>query len=332
LRIKTLLCVATAAVGFSATAAVASASATTLSGAGSTLIAPLEHEWATAWGSATGNTINYAAVGSGSGEKDANAGSVTFGASDAPAAAYPGSCATCKWIPWALTATGIGYNIKGVKNGLHLTGKILGEIYDGQITNWDSSQIKAINKGKKLPNQAIAVFFRSDGSGDSWAFTNYLSKVYPTITQKIGSASIQPSFPVGAGKSGNSGVASAVKSTPGGIGYISASYLIAQGITTAYVENAKKYFAPPGLSNIAAAATGKISTSNPDVQNSSGKYAYPIATFTNIIIPGNPQDVPLLQSFITYALTSGRNIGEGIDFAPIPKGIQSADLSIVNGL
>jgi phosphate transport system substrate-binding protein len=338
LRIHRLICAAAIAAGVSAAPLAANAAAATLTGAGSTLIAPLENEWAAAWGAATGNKVIYSSVGSGTGEKDAAAGSVTFGASDAPAAAFPGSCGGCKFIPWALTATGVGYNVPGAhfkghnNSGLKLTGAVLAEIYTGQITNWDDPAIKRLNKGVRMPNLRIAVFYRSDGSGDSYAFTNYLSKVSATFRSKVGGASVTPTFPVGVGEKGNSGVASAVKANPGGIGYISASYLIAQGISTAYVQNRHHYYAPPGLANIAAAASGPIDVTNPDIQNAPQKYAYPISTFTNVIVPANPTQVSLLQSFVQYDLTTARATGEGIDFAPIPKSVQQADLAAINSI
>ena len=140
------------------------------------LIAPLEAEWGAAWGNQTGNTVNYAAVGSGTGYKDIAAGLVDFGASDAPLSVYSSPpCSNCVQIPWGLTATGVSFHVNGLKR-LHLTGPVLAKIYLGQITNWNDPALERLN-GHKLPKLPISVFYRSDSSGDTYAFTRYLSDV-----------------------------------------------------------------------------------------------------------------------------------------------------------
>jgi phosphate transport system substrate-binding protein len=315
----------------------------TLNGAGSTLVAPLENEWATGFKNATGNTVNYAGVGSGTGITDISKRIVDFGASDAPLTSAQASTCTvsgvgCVEIPWALSATGIGYNLPGIGNGLKLTGKILSEIYLGQITTWNNSAITKINKGVHLPNLKITPVFRSDGSGDTYAFTNYLSDINSAFASKVGYATTV-TFPAsnGVGSKGNSGVATTVENTSGAIGYISASYLIAQKISTAKVQNNKGNYEYPGLNNIANAASkvtgipaGGLHIVNPP---KSEKIAYPISTFTYAIVPSNGgNNASLLQSFLTYAVTTGRNFGLGIDFAPIPSVIQHADESLISGL
>src|SRR3984885_9408199 len=156
-------------------AAAASAATPTLNGAGSTLVAPIEAEWAAVWDTANSTLVNYSPVGSGTGEKDIAAGLVDFGASDAPLSIYPTAPANLVQIPWALTATGVSYHLNGVKPKtavLKLTGTVLAQIYLGQITNWDSKTIKKLNKGVKIPNKKIQVFWRSDGSGDTYLIAN----------------------------------------------------------------------------------------------------------------------------------------------------------------
>ncbi len=340
LHFKRLICVAAVAFGTSAaTGITASAMAGTLQGAGSTLVAPLESEWAAAFQNATGNTVHYAAVGSGSGITDISSGLVDFGASDAPLTATqaagctktaPNSCIT---IPWALSATGIGYNIPSVGNGLKLNGNVLAEIYSGAITNWDNSAITALNKGVRLPSLAIVPVWRSGGSGDTYAFTNFLSQVNAAWAKTYGYAT-SINFPVGAQASGNAGVASKVLSTPGAIGYISGSYLISAGVHTAQVENAARKFEFPNPNSIAnAAATvhsvpaAGVSIVNPP---KSQKIAYPISTFTYAIVPSNPPQAQLLKQFLTFDVTTGRSYGFTLDFVAIPKVVENAAIAAIN--
>ncbi|HTU96018.1 MAG TPA: phosphate ABC transporter substrate-binding protein PstS, partial [Solirubrobacteraceae bacterium] len=194
-----------ASAGFISTAA-ASADSGTLNGAGSTLVAPLEAEWAAAFNSRTGNTVNYNPVGSGTGIADITSRTVDFGASDAPLTpSQAGSCNGCVEIPWALSATGVGYNVPGAGKKLHLTGTLLAQIYLGNITTWNNPAIQKVNKGVHLPNLKITPVFRSDGSGDTYAFTNYLSQVNSTWRSKVGLGTAV-SFPTGASGKGNSGV------------------------------------------------------------------------------------------------------------------------------
>jgi phosphate transport system substrate-binding protein len=335
-HLKRLLCVAAVAIGANATIMTASAFAATITGAGSTLVAPLEHEWASAYQNSSGNSVTYAAVGSGTGIADITSRVVDFGASDAPmTSSQAGSCNGCVQIPWALSATGIGYNIPGVGNGLKLTGSILAQIYLGQITTWNNAAITKINKGVKLPSLKITPVFRSDGSGDTYAFTNYLSDINSTWAKSKGYATTV-SFGSGVGAKGNSGVAAAVTSTSGSIGYISASYLIAQHISTAAVQNAKGNFEYPSLSNIenAAAIVKSVPSTGLPIVNppKSQKTAYPISTFTNAIVPKSPKNADLLKSFLTFAVTNGRNMGVGLDFAPIPSVVQKYDESVISSL
>ncbi len=179
-RLASLVCAGLSA-GLVFGLSTAAASASTLVGAGSTLVAPIEAEWAAAWGNTTGNTVTYAAVGSGSGESDIAKGLVDFGASDAPLSVYSGVPGNLVQIPWALTATGVSYHINGLRlprhTNLHLTGSVLAQIYLGQITNWDSPAIKKLNKGASIPSTPIEPLWRSDSSGDTFAFTRYLSDV-----------------------------------------------------------------------------------------------------------------------------------------------------------
>lgn len=336
-KLITLAVAAVVTSGGSAVAASA-ASAATITGAGSTLVAPLEAEWASNWDSSSGNTVTFNAVGSGTGMQDLASGQVNFGASDAPISAYPSlSLGSDVQIPWALTATAVGYNLPGVK-GLKLSGPVLAEIYLGQITTWNNPAIAKLNKGVSLPGTAITPVFRSDGSGDSFAFTSFLSAVSSAFKSGVG-AGIQPSFPSPAvGAKGNLGVTTAVQNTAGGIGYISASYLIAHGIPAAQIQNAKGNYEYPNLTNIKAAASivktvpsnNQLVIVNPPKKV---KNAYPISTFTYAMAPTNSSVGSTLQAFFKYAISSqGQGFGPALDFAPLPKVVLNADTRTIGSI
>ena len=319
-------------------AAVASAATPTLNGAGSTLVAPIEAEWAAVWDTANSTLVNYSPVGSGTGEKDIAAGLVDFGASDAPLSVYSGVPANIVQIPWALTATGVSYHLNGLKprgSTLKLTGPVLAQIYLGQITNWNSKAIRALNKGVKIPNKRITVFFRSDGSGDTYAFTRYLSDVSGTFAGKVGS-STTVAFPVGVGAKGNQGMAQALEGTNGGIAYIAVSYLIANKLPAVAIKNAAGNYEVPNLSAIAAAASGisvppgnEVTIVNPGKHR---KAAYPISTFTYAFVPTNAAQGPLIKSFVSYAITQGQSFGPSLDFSPLPPSVVAADQATLNSI
>ena len=319
-------------------AAAASAATPTLNGAGSTLVAPIEAEWAAVWDTSTSSLVNYSPVGSGSGEKDIAAGLVDFGASDAPLSVYTGVPSNIVQIPWALTATGVSYHLNGLKpkgSVLRLTGSVLAEIYLGQITTWNNKQIRNLNKGVKIPHTKITVFWRSDGSGDTYAFTRYLSDVSGAFAGKVG-ASTTVTFPVGVGAKGNQGMAQALEGTNGGIAYIAASYLIANRLQPAAIRNAAGNYEVPNLANIAAAASGvgpgpgnEVTIVDPPKRK---KKAYPISTFTYAFVPTNAAQGALLKSFIGYAITGGQTFGPSLDFSPLPQSIVNADEATLNSV
>lgn len=316
----------------------ATAFATSLTGAGSTLVAPLEAYWAQGFEHQYGYAVQYAPVGSGAGIAQISARTVDFGASDAPMTPTQAEgCKGCVQIPWALTATGIAFKIEGVTT-LRLTGPVLAEIYLGKITNWDSPAITKLNKGEKFPNLAIAPVFRSDGSGDTYAFTDYLSRVSSEWKSRVGNAT-SVSFPTGTGGKGNAGVTAVVASTNGSIGYISASYIIAHSneLKAAALKNAAGKFEYPNIKNIAnAAASIKSVPANNELHivNPPKKYkiAYPLSTFTYAIIPTTAPQKRLLADWVYYAITTGQQFGAQLDFAPIPKVVIHAATKSVQAL
>lgn len=308
---------------------VATAAAGSLTGAGSTLIAPLlEGHWAPEFEKVSGTKVTYAAVGSGAGIEQISARAVDFGASDAPlTSAQSASCKECVQIPWALTATGVAWHIEGVSR-LRLTGKVLAEIYEGKIKTWNDPKIQKINKGETMPSTPITVVFRSDGSGDTYAFTDYLSHISPEWKSKVGNAT-SVSFPTGTGAKGNAGVTAVVVSTNGAIGYISASYILAHNLGAAALQNAAGKYEFPNLKNIenAAEAVKKVPANNEmHIVDPSKKYkiAYPLSTFTYIMIPKAAPQKALLAEWVKYCLTKGQEFGAALDFAKIPKVVLKA--------
>ncbi len=335
-RLVGLTCAALAACAVSGLTAAAASAAVTLNGAGSTLVAPIAAEWATAWDNKTGNTVNYAAVGSGTGIKEITARLVDFGASDAPMTPVQASaCGGCFQIPWALSATGVGFHVNGLHK-LHLTGSVIAKIYLGQIKNWDNAQIKNLNKGVHLPNLPITPVFRSDGSGDTYAFTDYESHVSSQFKNQIGNATTV-SWPHGVGAKGNSGMVAVLESTNGSIAYVAVSYLISHQLPAAAVKNAAGNYEYPNLSNIEnAAQTVKHVPSNNALHivdpSSRARIAYPISTFTYVIVPGNASKASALKQFISYALGAGQGFANALDFARIPSVVLKAGKATLNNI
>ncbi len=305
----------------------------TLTGAGSSLIAPaIQGVWSQAYQRQKGVTVNYAAVGSGAGIAQITARTVDFGASDAPMTpAQFAACKGCVQIPWALTATTVVVNIPGVHEGqLRLTGNVVANIYLGKITNWDDPAIKALNPGLKLPDLKITVAHRSDGSGDTYAFTNYLHKVSSVWRHQVGYAT-SVKWPVGVGGKGNSGVAAIIGSTPGSIGYVSVAYVLQNHLTLAKLKNASGRYSLPTITSIESAAqlvrvhripsNNAISITDPP-KTKTNKYAnaYPLATFTYVIVPTTTPKAAALKAFIGWALQAPQQKSiQRLVFAPMPQ-------------
>jgi phosphate transport system substrate-binding protein len=291
-------------------------------GAGSSLVEPLVEAWIPPLGD-RGLDVSYNPIGSGGGIQAITARTVDFGASDAPLSPdQAAACKGCVQVPWALSATTLSYDAKTVGRGLRLTGPVIVDIYLGKITNWSDPRIASLNPGMKLLSQSIAPIFRSDGSGDTYAFTSYLSKVSPEWKEKVGTGTTV-NFPVGAGSKGNSGVAGTLTRTPGGIGYISVAYAVQNKLAVASIQNAAGTFVRPDVKGIAAAADamGKpapdnaISIVDPPA---SAKDAYPISTFTYAIVPKSSAKASELKQLLEYAIGPGQQFAERYVFAPLP--------------
>jgi len=225
-------------------------------------------------------------------------------------------------IPWALSATTLSYNVPGTPNDLHLTGPIIADMFLGKITNWSDPQIKSLNPKASLPDLKITPAYRADGSGDTYAFTDYLSRVSPQWKSTVGN-STSVSFPTGVGAKGNDGVAGIIKNTPGAIGYISVAYTLTNHLSVAAIRNSAGVFATPGLRAItAAAATVKQVPANNEMHivnpPKSARAAYPISTFTYVVLPTSSPKAVELRRFVFWALTQGQKFGPRLIFAKLP--------------
>jgi phosphate transport system substrate-binding protein len=300
-----------------------------LVGAGSTLVAPLVSQWSNDYAKKHGVTITYGAIGSGGGIAQITARTVDFGASDAPLSPdQADACDGCLQIPWALAATLVSYHVKGAPAKLKLSGSVLADIYLGKITTWNDPEIAALNPGAKLPPTKITPVFRSDGSGDTYAFTDYLSKVSPEWKSKKG-FSTQVAFPTGIGGKGNDGVAAVLTRQDGAVGYLGISYVFGNELDYALIRNAAGQFPLPGPASITAAANAVksippdngISLTNPPA---SAPDAYPISTFTYALVPESSGKTTTLRDFLTYAIGPGQKFGEQLQFAPLPSRVVEA--------
>jgi len=325
-RILSILALALTAL-VATTAALAGGSAKkdgTLSGAGATFPFPLISQWQKDYESKTGTKINYNPIGSGGGIAAITARTVDFGASDAPMTADQfAACKGCVQIPWVLSSTSIIYNLNGVPNNLKLTGAVIANIYLGTITKWNDPAIKKANPKVSLPDTKITPVFRSDGSGTTYNFTDYLSSVSGAWKSKVGN-STTVTFPAGIGGRGSSGLAGVVKNTEGGIGYVDIAYALTNHIKFASVQNRDGKFVTPGLRAIGAAGSlvkkvgpnNEMHIVNPPKGN---PLAYPICTFSYVILPTSSAKAADLRKFVFYALTQGQKLGPRLLFVPIPK-------------
>jgi phosphate transport system substrate-binding protein len=316
----------------------------TISGAGSTFAAPVYEQWAS---SQSGLTVNYQAVGSGAGITALESKIVDFGASDPPlkpedeeAIAKNGSAAV--QIPMFLGAITVSYNLPGVKTGLKLDGKTIGDIFLGKVKTWDDAEIKALNPGVTLPSTAITVVHRSDSSGTTAGFTAFLAAVDPEFASKVGEGKEVP-WPTGTGAKGNAGVAGAVKQTDGAVGYVEQAYALQNNFTYAAVKNKAGAFVAPTLASTTAAAQGVKIPANLGIKiaNPAGAGSYPITSQTFIVLnkdlckagtPGGEEAAKGVVKFIEYGLGEGQKILAQADYAALPAAILAKSKAALAGL
>jgi phosphate transport system substrate-binding protein len=317
------------AVAAAGTAGASSArqSGTTISGAGSTFVSPLVTTWIPAVGQQLGYELQYSAIGSSGGINAITGRTVDFGASDAPLSPDQfTACNGCVQIPWALAATSVMYNLPGTKNLLHMDGPTLAKIFLGQIKQWNDPAIQKLNKGVSLPSTAITIAHRSDGSGTTYNFTDYLSAVSPAWKSQIGTGT-SVNWPVGVGGKGSAGVSALIAQTPGTIGYADVAFALKNHFSYFAMKNRSGKFATPGARGILAAALSDVSpdktTNALSIVNPPKKYAlaYPISTYTYVIVATKTSKASDLRKFLFWAVTHGQ---EGkytapLRFVPIPK-------------
>ena len=321
---------ALAAAGVVALALHAPASAADISGAGATFPYPIYAKWADSYKKETGNGLNYQSIGSGGGIKQITARTVTFGASDMPL--QPAELDKIGVIQFPTVMGGIVpvVNLDGIKsNELTIDGATLAKIYLGEIKKWDDPAIKKLNPNAKLPSQAIALVHRSDGSGTTFIFTNYLSKVSPEWKDKVGS-STSVEWPGGIGAKGNEGVANGVMQTKGSIGYVETAYAKQNKLTTTKMVNkdGKTVEATPDA--IMSAAAGADWAKAPGfymiLTDEPGAKSWPIAGATFILVPKQPKDIAATKEalkFFEWAYKNGDEMAKGLDYIPMPDNVVS---------
>jgi phosphate transport system substrate-binding protein len=305
------------------------AAQTTLNGAGSTFPYPIYSKWFNEYHKQHPDVeINYQSIGSGGGIRQVTAGTVDFGATDGPMSdeQLKSSKVPIQHVPTVMGSVVPAYNIPGVKEDLKFTPEVLANIFLGKITTWNDPAIQKLNPDVKLPNQNINVVHRSDGSGTTYVFTDYLSKVSPDWKNGPGKGT-SVKWPVGIGGKGNEGVAGTIRVVDGAIGYVELIYALQNKISFGSVKNAAGSFLKADLQNTSAAANGvKI----PDdyrvsITNSPNKDAYPIATFTWLLIPTKPADATkgkIIKDFLSWMIDDGEKMVESLNYAPLPQELQ----------
>ncbi|HZT27045.1 MAG TPA: phosphate ABC transporter substrate-binding protein PstS [Pseudolabrys sp.] len=328
MKLRTAVAVAMAA---SIATFTTSANAADISGAGATFPYPIYAKWADAYKKETGIGLNYQSIGSGGGIKQIQAKTVTFGASDMPLQAADLEKYGLVQFPTVLGGDVPVANLDGVKAGeLHLDGKTLGKIFLGDIKRWDDAAIKKLNPQVMLPAQPIVVVHRSDGSGTTFIWTDYLSKVSPDWKAKVG-ASTAVEWPVGVGAKGNAGIAQNVMNTKGAIGYVEYAYAKQNSMMTIDMVNHDGKTVAPSAAAFAAAAAGADWIGTPGfsviLTDQPGAEAWPIAGATFILMHKQPRDPALAAEalkFFAWAYAKGGTMAADLDYVPMPAAVAAA--------
>ena len=307
----------------------ASTSAANLTGAGSTFVYPIMSKWTAEYAKLKpGTQINYQSIGSGAGISQVSAGTVDFGATDGPmsdeqiAASKVGKILH---IPVVMGATVMAYNLPGFTGELKLTPDIVAKVYLGQITKWNDPAITAANPGQKLPSLPIAVVHRADGSGTTFIFTDYLSKVSPEWSTKVGK-NTSVSWPTGLGAKGSEGVSGNIRQTPGAVGYVEMTYADQNDIPYASIKNSAGSFIKPSPESVTAAAASAWVPEDfrYSITNASGKDAYPISGTTWLLIPVTPSDKTrgqIVREFADWILSTGQSFAPALHYSPLPSSL-----------
>lgn len=308
--------------------ASASSGSIDLTGAGATFPYPIYGKWFAEYARETGVKINYQAIGSGGGIRQLTEGTVDFGASDAPMtdAELAKAPRPILHFPTVLGAVVVTYNLPSVAQPLHLTGDVIASIFSGEITKWNDSRITSINPGVSLPANDILVVHRSDGSGTTYIFSDYLSAVSPSWAQHPGRGK-ELQWPVGLGAKGNEGVSGQVKQTEGAIGYTELAYAVQNKLPVAAIRNAAGEFVAPSVQSATAAAAGAAAKLPPttdyriSIVNAPGTGAYPISSFTWLLVYSRYPDAvkgKKVVDFLHWYLEHGEATASSLDYSPLP--------------
>lgn len=301
-----------------------------INGAGATFPQPLYTKWFFDYSKEAGYNVNYQGIGSGGGIKQVGDGAVDFGASDAPLKGADQAKRNLVMVPTVAGAVALSYNIPGVQSGLKLTPEIISGIYLGKIKKWNDPAIAAANPGLNLPDLGVIPVRRSDGSGTTAIFTNYLSSVSSEWASKVG-ADTAVKWPIGIGGKGNPGVAGAIKNTKGAIGYVELAYVIQNKMAYADVQNKAGNFVTPTLESAKAAAA---SAQMPDdfyiyIVNAPGANAYPITGFTFLLLKKHYSDAAIgkaVVDMVKWAYQKGDKSAEALHYVPLPEGVKAKAL------
>lgn len=335
---KSIFALALAAVA--ATAGHASAE-TLINGAGATFPYPLYSKWFSEYAKVDPSVrFNYQSIGSGGGIKQITAQTVDFGASDKPLSDEELKSAPGKLlhIPTVMGAVVVTYNLPGVGKGVKLTPDVLADIYLGKIAKWNDPRITRDNPGIKLPAQAIVVVHRSDGSGTTSIFTDYLSSVSPEWAKKVGKGT-SVKWPVGLGGKGNEGVAGQIRTTANTIGYVELAYAFENRLPVASIRNKSGHFVEPTIATTSAAAAGAAKHMPADYRislvNQPGKDAYPIAGFTYLLVYEQQKDKvkgKKMVEFLNWELRKGQKMASALLYAPLPANVAKMVEKTVKGI
>lgn len=325
------------AAGSLALAASFAFAATQLTGAGATFPYPFYSKAFYEYGQQHSEvTVNYQSIGSGAGIQQLIARTVDFGASDVPmnGEELKRAGGSVLQFPATLGGAAIGYNLPGIGKGLHITRQLIAAIYLGKATKWNDPEITKLNPNLKLPDMAITVVHRSDGSGTSYIFTDFLSHVSPEWKEKVGTGkSVQ--WPVGIGGKGNEGVAGQVRQSPGAIGYIELAYVIENEMPYALVENKAGNYVYPSIETVAAAAATKPEVSPTDfsIVDAPGGNSYPITGYSWVLLyqePTDPGRARLVRDVMEWLVTKGQSVARSVNYVPLPENVQQKALKIIS--
>jgi len=332
------------------TGAVYAQNKVTINGAGATFPFPLIDTWRVEYQKPHPDVnINYQSIGSGGGIKQFTAKTVDFGATDAPLSKNESQQAKgAVHIPETIGSVVAAYNIPSIPDkGLKLTGEVLADIFLGKITKWNDPKIQALNKDKTLPADDIVVVHRSDGSGTTFVFTDYMSSVSQAWKDQLGKGkSVQ--WPVGIGAPGNEGVANAIKGSPNTIGYIELGYALTTKTPFAFIQNKEGKFVEPSLDSTKAAVEANVASlpkgdgdwSNVTLVNAAGPNSYPLASLTYLLLYKEMSTDPNLDQakakalvdFISWAITDGQKMGPSLGYVPLPDGVVKLDQDTLKSL